>query len=259
MKKMLLFIAAVVTMTACTYLQFAQNYTDHAFARTETASADVFVTNTPRLIIIDDTTTLPFTLMPTPLLPTTVPPTETLLPTVIPTLAPSVTPIPPTDTPTIAITFPPPTETPPPVWVNALYLAFERGFMAYIEGATCLYAFVQMPDHAGIIIPDVIRAQDMGHYRYCTEFNGLPDAPEGSPEGNFGRVWSYYAEMQTTLGAPLGAVVYYTTTIPPSEPVVMGGTFYSGMITLPDGQALYCGTRGATVGRCELRSGRLPY
>lgn len=147
----------------------------------------------------------------------------------------------------------------PTIQVNALYLEFERGFMAYIEGATCVYAFAQTPDHAGIIIPDAIRLQDMGHYRYCTEFSLLPDAPAGSPEEEFGRVWSYYPEMQAGLGMPNGEVVHYSTTIPPSEPVVMGGVFYSGMIMLPDEQALYCGTRGATAGRCELRSGHLPY
>ena len=161
----------------------------------------------------------------------------------------------PTSTPTISMTFPPPTQTPPPVRVDALYLEFEHGFMAYVEGTKCLYAFMQ----TGILIPDAIRAQDMGHYRYCTEFDGLPDAPAGAPEGDFGRVWSYYPEMQAGLGAPSGEVVHYSGFIPPSEPVVMGGIFYSGMITLPDGQALYCGTRGATAGRCELRSGQLPY
>ncbi|MFN8529537.1 MAG: hypothetical protein U0670_13070 [Anaerolineae bacterium] len=116
----------------------------------------------------------------------------------------------------------PPTETPPPVWVNAVYLGFEHGFMAYVEGASCLYAFAQSGSWNGIVVPAVISAQDMGVYRYCTEFAALPDAPTGAPEGYFGRVWSYYAEMQTALGSPTGTIVRYATTMPPSEPVVMG-------------------------------------
>lgn len=158
-------------------------------------------------------------------------------------------------------TEPPVMATPMPSMtrVNAVYLPFEHGFMAYVEGADCLYVYAETGDWSGVLIPDEIRTQEMGYYRYCTVFGGLPDAPSDAPEGDFGRVWARYPELQPFLGAVTGEVVRYASTIPPSEPVVMGGVFYSGMIMLPDGRALYCGTRGATAGRCELRSGRLPY
>jgi hypothetical protein len=141
------------------------------------------------------------------------------------------------------------TPTPAPGTVNAVYLPFERGFMVYVEGADCLYAYAD-----GIIIPaEISSASPSGMYHYCIEFADLPDAPTNAPEFPFGRVWQRYAEMQQFLGVPSGGAQRYQARIPRSDPVVMGGVFYAGAVTLPNGRRLYCGTRGATAGHCELR------
>lgn len=135
-----------------------------------------------------------------------------------------------------------------PVRLTGVYLQFERGFMVYIDGQDCLWAYTD-----GIIIPAEISRREMGMYRYCVEFTDLPDAPAAAPEGAFGRAWARYPEMSAFLGAPVGEVTRYETTIPPGERVIMGGVFYSGEVTLPNGDQLYCGRRAATAGDCQLR------
>ena len=223
MRKSLVILAVVFVSLACTLWQFSPDS-----GMDLPTPVSVLSTNTPRS------------------LPTSTPTEGISIPT-------------PSDTPTITPTSLPPTLTFTPTRVNAVYLPFEHGFMAYVEGADCLYAYAETGDWSGVLIPEEIRTQEMGHYRYCTVFAGLPDAPSDAPEGDFGRVWARYPELQPFLGMVVGEAEHYATIIPPSEPVVMGGVFYSGTIMLPDGRALYCGTRGATAGDCELRSGRLPY
>jgi hypothetical protein len=132
--------------------------------------------------------------------------------------------------------------------VEAVYLAFENGFMVYIEGESCLYAYAD-----GAVIPGGLVGVQSGYYVYCLSFDELPAATANAPEEPFGRIWSYYEEVPDALGQQIGEAIRYTTTIPPDEPVIMGGVFYSGMITLPDGLMLYCGTRAATARTCELR------
>lgn len=157
----------------------------------------------------------------------------------------------PTPTPTVPIAEPPPT-TPTMVptlqIVEAVYLPFEYGFMVYIQGRNCLYAYAD-----GIIIPPDVARLPNGSYGYCLSFDELPEAPADAPIEPFGRVWSFYEAVPEALGAQAGDVVRYTATIPADEPVVMGGVFYGGVITLPDGLQLYCGTRAATAGSCNLR------
>jgi hypothetical protein len=162
----------------------------------------------------------------------------------------------PTTTPTLpAIEAPSQTPTIKPALnvVEAVYLPFENGFMVYVEGASCLYAYA-----GGPIIPSNVIGTQMPSYMYCLPFDELPQAGGEAPEEPFGRIWSYYEEVPDALGEQVGEAVRYTATIPRSDPVVMGGVFYSGILTLPDGSKLYCGTRAATAGTCEVRSTPLP-
>ncbi|MCC7208664.1 MAG: hypothetical protein IT323_15255 [Anaerolineae bacterium] len=133
------------------------------------------------------------------------------------------------------------------VGVEAVYLPFEHGFMVRVSGADCLYAYA-----GGIILPrEVVTAYNT--YRYCLPFADLPEAPPGAPVEPFGRVWSRYAEVRDTLGMATGEAVRYRASMPPSDPVIMGGVFFAGVLTLPDGSALYCGMRAATAGTCQIR------
>lgn len=157
----------------------------------------------------------------------------------------------PTPTPTLPAVEAPlqtPVITPTVQAVPAVYLPFEYGFMAYFEGQSCLYTYA-----GGPVMPRSPVGVQPSSYVYCLPFDELPDAPADAPEAPFGRIWSYYDEVSDALGAPIGDAVRYTTTTPPNDPVVVGGVFYSGMITLPDGLMLYCGTRAATARTCELR------
>lgn len=196
----------------------------------------------------------PMTPTYTPYPPTSGVPTFTPLPSATLVVTSEMLPITPAPTgsdplpPYLEITYSP-TEIATLMSVSAVYQPFERGFMVYIEGQTCLFAYAE-----AIIIPEAIRSLDMGIYRYCVEFAGLPPAPADAPLDPFGRVWAQYPEMRASLGVAVGAPERYQTVIPRSEPIVMGGVFYSGMVTLPDGRQLYCGTRGATAGRCEVRN-----
>lgn len=197
----------------------------------------------------------PMTPTYTPYPPTSGVPTFTPIPSPTLVLTSEMLPITPAPTgsdplpPYPEITYAPPVPTYTLTPMTGVYQAFERGFMIYIEGQTCLFAYAE-----AIIIPEAIRSLDMGIYRYCVEFAGLPPAPADAPLDPFGRVWAQYPEMRASLGVAVGAPERYQTVIPRSEPVIMGGVFYSGMATLPDGRQLYCGTRGATAGRCELRN-----
>lgn len=136
-----------------------------------------------------------------------------------------------------------------PLTIAGVYLPFQNGFMVYIEGETCLYAYAD-----GIILPRDAAVGEFSNYRYCLPFADLPEASEDAPDDPFGRVWFLYADVAHALGVPTGSVVRYATTFPPADPVVMGGVFYSGIITLPDGTMLYCGMRAATAGTCQLRA-----
>lgn len=133
--------------------------------------------------------------------------------------------------------------------VKAVYLAFERGFMVYIDGADCAYAYAD-----GILIPVEIARQEFGMYHYCLPYSALPAAPQAAPDDPFGRLWTKYEELRQGLGNAVGSAVHYQAVIPPREPVIMGGVFYLSVVTLPDGRALYCGHRAATAGSCQLRS-----
>jgi hypothetical protein len=140
-----------------------------------------------------------------------------------------------------------PTVVPTVAPVEAVYLPFQGGFMVYNTRATCLYAYAD-----AIILPRDVVAE-YNNYQYCLPFDELPAAQAGAPPDPFGRVWSRYAEARDALGEPTGDPVRYVTRVPPAERVVMGGVFYAGMMTLPDGTQLYCGWRGATAGSCQLR------
>ena len=196
----------------------------------------------------------PMTPTYTPYPPTSGVPTFTPLPSATLVITSEMLPITPAPTgsdplpPYPEITYAPPISTYTLTPMTGVYQAFEQGFMVVIEGQNCLYAFAD-----GIIIPEALYSLDMGAYHYCVEFAGLPPVPADAPVDPFGRVWDYYPEMRARLGVAVGAPERYHATIPRSEPIVMGGVFYSGMVTLPDGRQLYCGTRGATAGRCEVR------
>lgn len=170
------------------------------------------------------------------------PPTETLLPTE------------------------PPASTEIPVEVPVLYQAFERGFMLQGEvsnfGDTIQCAFVfsttPTPDE-----PDgsILMPQSTNGYQYCTQYGSLPENPmtDGAPAGllipvaGFGRIWGAYESVRTALGYATAEAFTYMGVVPPSESSLGGGPFYTPIITLPDGRALYCGTRGATAGDCDVR------
>lgn len=129
--------------------------------------------------------------------------------------------------------------------INAVYKPFEKGFMVYVEGQLCLYAYAD-----DIVIPRTINAQEFGAYKYCLPF---ADAPETAPADPFDHILLLYNEIADILGAPTGEAIRYETSFPPSDRVVMGGVFYEGKLTLPDGKKLYCGARAATAGTCQLR------
>lgn len=133
------------------------------------------------------------------------------------------------------------------VGVETVYIPFENGFMLHIADQPCLYAYA-----GEIILPREILAE-YNSYRYCLPFAELPGVLGSTLPDPFVRVWSRYAEVSMALGDPSGSPVHYRAHVPQSDPVVMGGVFYSGVITLPDGARLYCGTRAATAGSCQLR------
>lgn len=143
------------------------------------------------------------------------------------------------------------TNIPTPLHIEGVYLPFENGFMVYIEGQDCLYAYAYS---AGIILPRETATGEFSNYRYCLPFTDLPEAPDSAPENPFGRVWLRYADVAETLGAANGRLIRYMASTPLAEPVAMGGVFYGGIITLPDSMMLYCGMRSATAGTCELRA-----
>jgi hypothetical protein len=157
----------------------------------------------------------------------------------------------------LLMNFSPPDSLPPvpsatsgPAQVEARYQLFEHGFMLQIlnseyQPTDCVYAFSTLTGN--IIIPAAMTSS----YQYCIPIEGLPPVDPADP---FGQVWSYYTEVRDGLGAATLPETIYTGFIPPADPVIMGGIFYKGIMTLPDGRQLYCGQRAATAGTCKLRN-----
>lgn len=155
-----------------------------------------------------------------------------------------------------------PLPTGTPYTYRAHYQAFERGFMAHAEDATCAYMFVDDGVDNYIIIPDSERAEPFGEYHYCTEFAELPTAipAESAPSGltlpadPFARLWVRYPEAREALGyATLGDEWYSVTVFPSAIPIGFGGApWQQPVIGLPDGRTLQCGFRAATAGQCSL-------
>jgi len=157
---------------------------------------------------------------------------------------------------------PSPQPTGTPYTYRAHYQAFERGFMAHAEDATCAYIFVTTQVESGIIIPTAERAEPFGEYHYCTEYAEFMVAELGEavppglslPADPFARLWSTYPEVREALGyATLGDEWYTVTVYPLAIPVGFGGApWQSPVIGLPDGSTLMCGFRAATAGWCSL-------
>ncbi len=119
--------------------------------------------------------------------------------------------------------------------------------MVYAEGDNCLYAYSDW-----IIIPHELSSLEMGMYHYCIEFDTLPDAPDNTPEGAFERVWHRYEEDAGRASAHPSGQWCVTRRRPGLGPGDHGRRVQPGIITLPDGRSLSCGTRAATAGRCDL-------
>ncbi len=157
---------------------------------------------------------------------------------------------------------PPPHPTGTPYTYRAHYQAFERGFMAHAEEATCAYMVVTTQDESGIVIPAVVRAEPFGEYHYCTEFADfmVAERAEAVPPGlslpadPFARLWSTYPEAREALGFATRPDEWYTVTVYPSA--IPGGfsgaPWQSPVIGLPDGSTLMCGFRAATAGWCTV-------
>jgi hypothetical protein len=170
----------------------------------------------------------------------------TIISTPTPILPPTVVPYP-TNTPDLLT---------PVASLEAHYQEFEHGFMLQIVGENCAYAFsIQAKS---IIIPAVIASQEGGIYHYCLPLNTVSivqPVPDGLllPSDSFLPVWGGYAEVQGGLGFATAPEIIYAAQPAHDDPVVMGGIFYIGIITLPDGRELRCGHRGATAGTCTIQ------
>lgn len=130
---------------------------------------------------------------------------------------------------------------------EGVYMPFQNGFMVYIEGNTCLYAYAD----------SILLGGDVGEgsmYRYCLSFADLPIANQDNIIDPFGRIWAHYPHIRDALGVPTGDAIRYHADYPPAiEGAIMGSPYYSGITTLPDGAGFYCGARSATAGRCIIQ------
>jgi hypothetical protein len=159
-----------------------------------------------------------------------------------------------TTPPTIA---PSPTTAPttPPTSVNAIYQAFEHGWMLWREEMNCVYSYTS-DSETHIIVPDEL-AND---YTYCVPIDGLSPIADATPptglsfpSGSLGAVWNTYPTISDALGYSTQAEQSYIAAIPSSPTSTNDGApFSQPVMTLPDGQVLWCGFRAATVGSCHL-------
>lgn len=140
---------------------------------------------------------------------------------------------------------------PTPAGAEAIYQAYERGFMAAWVSADCIYLY--RTDIEWIYIPQEIASQPMGIYQYCVPYSFWEILPTEVPQDILRRIWEADSAVQSALGPPVGNSMRYWAGFLTPEPIIMGGIFYAGKVRLPDGRTLYCGQRAATSGRCELR------
>lgn len=149
-----------------------------------------------------------------------------------------------------------------PYTTDAVYQAFEHGFMVWRGDQNCVYAIL----HEGLaVIPAEIPSEPSGmlhSYGYCLTIDPLTDKsvalqpPDGLllPSGVLGKVWRYYTEIRDQLGYAVDVEQRYSALIPPRNLTpVMCCPWTNDQITLPSGDILACGVRAATSGSCNSR------
>ncbi len=164
-----------------------------------------------------------------------------------------------------------PSTTPSPDWgqfpeapataytTDAIFQLFERGFMIWRQDKNCVYSVETATERAVLPFTDYPNSS----YGYCLSVAPLEELavhitpPSGLrlPTGVLGKVWSYYAEIQTGLGFAIQVEQPYTATILVDTGIkytMDGSPFYRDQIILPDGHTLACGTRAATAGTCNI-------